>query len=72
MKIVSICIIQTSTATKWEITARLHKESKWKHKFTDKNVFNCKINIILIDTPKDNYALNVACRPCVAVWNVAI
>ena len=36
MKIVNICIIPTSTASKWEIKARLQKESKWKDKFTDK------------------------------------
>ena len=52
MKIVNICIIQTSTTSKWERKARLHKESKWKINFTDKNIFNCKINIQLIDTPK--------------------
>ena len=52
MKIVNICIIQTSTALKWEIKARLHKESKWKYKLTDKNIFNSKIHILLIDTPK--------------------
>ena len=29
--------------------------------FADKNIFNCKMNILLIDTLKNKYALSIAC-----------
>ena len=48
MKPVKICIIQTAKASEREIKPDYMKNQSANINVTDKNIFNCKINILLI------------------------